>query len=340
MDLFTRLLIGSVALASVVFQSDASAENRYVMVSLKNSVMLSGDGVITVGDIADVSGGVPIQRQRITSLDLETRPSDGSDCFISRRQVELRLILAGFDRDLVRFQGPKQLTIRGSHDHQFQIKLEQTLNGEIARQFGLEPSKVNIQILDPRQLDQLQQKLGGEPFETSVVVQPQLPIGPTKMQIALTTENGSRIVTTLSTKVVINMKVALTRHSIERGTVLRADMFEWIDRPIVKRNDYASPDELVGRQAKQRIPSNDVILASDLSVPTTRKTFDVKQNELLDVVILVNGGQIRLKNAKALASANRGETIAVQNTLSNRRFNAKVIGEHLAEVQMFAGARR
>ena len=321
------------------FTPSASAQTNVVTISLKENASTVKRDILTVGDVAEVSGGAVSSRMKIGKLDLEAGES-ASHCVISRRQVEMRLMLAGFRRQEFHVVGPDRMTVTESNTDKLQVDLEKQIQSEIARQFGLAASKVSVNISSQRQLGDLWKELGGANFNTTVLVDPQLPVGRTRIQLEIATDTGSRITTTLDTRVVITMTVAVAVHPIQRGAEIRDGMFRLIERPLTDRKNIASPDRLVGRVAKQQIPGNNVILSNHLVDRQTRQSFDVKTNALLDVIINIQGSQVRLKNAKALGSANRGETIAVMNTKTGRRFNAKVIDKHLAEVQMVPGVRR
>ena len=55
-------------------------------------------------------------------------------------------------------------------------------------------------------------------------------------------------------------------------------------------------------------------------------------NDVLDVVIMIGQGEIRLKNARAMESGQVGDTIEVLNPQTNRRISASIIGPNLATV--------
>ena len=315
------------------------AETSPVIVSMQQRTSVCDTEIVRIGDVAKVQGGAPVQRRKVASLDLAAHTSPDV-CVISRRQVELRILLAGFNREDFQLTGPESVTLGNQEADTLLPKIEESIATEIAKQFLLEKSDVKSRVLDHRQLLTLRSKLAGMKFETTVVTGAELPVGRTRLHVELTAENGDRIVADLDTQVVVSMPVALTTQSINRGETIRQEMFRVVKRPMVERKSIASPEHLVGRTARQTINRNDVILANQLHQSTQRRSFDIKQNDLLDVVIMVGRSQVRLKNAKALKSGNRGETIAVMNTLSGKRFNAKIVDEKVAEVQLLSRVKR
>lgn len=311
-----------------------------ITVTIEPVCSVGDKSVITVGDIATIRGGVPATRQKVVELDVDALDSKSTHFEISKRQLELRLLLAGLGRDQFRIDGPSAMQITRTRTHSLQNQLESMLGREIARQFGLEPDAVAVQLINRQQVDSAVSQIRNRSFEVMVVTQPQLPVGRSNMKVEFLTDKGYRFMATLDAQVIITREVALATRSIERGTVIQEDMFRLIKRPIMTREDFASPDQLIGRVSTRRIPSNDVLLASHLVQQSKSDRWDVKTNELLDVIILVGGSQIRLTNAKALNSANRGENVLVLNTRSNKRFTAKVVDKHLAQVQIYSGVNR
>lgn len=330
--------------ASLLCVAIADAASPVVTVTVDSSATVEGKHLITIGDIAHVTGGVPATRRRVSDLDIDTLDSQESDGVrpvlgISKRQLEMRLILAGLKRHQFMVISPEQVRFEPNREVSVQDEVESLLGQEIARQFGILPADVTTQLTNTQQIQSVNRKLNGSRFSIQVVTQNQLPLGNTKLQLEFSSANGNRFIENLDTRIVVSMEVALATHVIERGTVIQVDMFRMIKRPVMDRSEYASATQLVGRVATRRIPRNEVMLANHLSSQLRSNQWDVKTNDLIDVVMMINGSQIRLTNAKALSSANRGETVTVLNTRSNKRLNARVVEKNLAEIRLH-GARQ
>lgn len=77
-----------------------------VTVELKPSASV-GTALVTVGDVATVSGGDAVTRARVAAIDLAELKAREPGATIGRKSVEFRLSLAGFDPAAVRVSGER-----------------------------------------------------------------------------------------------------------------------------------------------------------------------------------------------------------------------------------------
>ncbi len=88
-------LIALAGFSGAVVGVSAQTPTGAVTVALRPGVPISR-GLVTVGDVADLSGGSPELRQHIAGIDLDTFSPRGPDSLrITREQVVFRLRLAG-----------------------------------------------------------------------------------------------------------------------------------------------------------------------------------------------------------------------------------------------------
>lgn len=90
-----------------------------------------------------------------------------------------------------------------------------------------------------------------------------------------------------------------------------------------------SPDEIVGRWPRARIPSGSVILTTQLEEPKAVTRGDLVQ-------VAVQSGSTRLETeARAEAAGAIGDMIPVRNLTSQKRFLARVSGKDRVSVESF-----
>lgn len=309
-------------------------------VVLNEVSVINADQRVTIGDVATVSGGTQSDRQRIEQLDLETMDRTASVRQIAKRQIELRVLVDGYARSGFEVIGPKTVTVRCSCARQLREKLETLATAEISRQFGLDNQSVGVRMENDHQIKAAEARLAAADFSTTVLFQPQLPIGKTQIQFEFLSETGDRFLFAFDAQVIVSMEVALATRSIAKGTVVDADMIQVIKRPMVKREDFADGSDVIGRVAKRDIFRNDVVLSSDIeAIGRTELTPVVKRNDVLDVIIEVGSGQVRLKNARAMSQGAIGDTIVVLNTRTNIRLSATVVDRNLAKIPLLNGGR-
>ncbi|PAY18233.1 flagella basal body P-ring formation protein FlgA [Rhodopirellula sp. SM50] len=309
---------------------DASSAGD-VVVALHQTSSPVADTTVRVGDIANVLHATPSQRREIEQLDLESL-RDQDDCSITRKQVEMRLLLAGYERDSFNIIGPSTVSARRSSPAKLRSKLEQLLESELGEQFAVAPERVAIRLTQTPQLATLEQKLAAGEFAVELVPRNEFPIGRTRLTVAIIDSAGNQYSHSFDAQVSLSMTVAIASQPIAQGTVLKPDMFRLVDRSITQSADYANPDNAVGRTASRYIASNSILLTNHFHSTRSGHSQTVKRNDLVDVVISVGQGEIRLKNARAMEAGQIGETIEILNPQTNRRFNASIIGPNLATV--------
>lgn len=295
---------------------------------------------VTIGDVAKLTGGSSALRTRISSLDLDTLNATSGACRISRRQLEMRILVDGLPRTDFRVVGPTEIVVRGSTAKQLQQHLEQRIADEITRQFGLDPETVGVRLDNLQQIQSTESLLANAPFQSKVLLQTKLPIGKVAVQMEFEKAGGERFLQSFDARVIVSMEVALANQPISRGTVVEAGMLSVIRRPIVEDEAIARPEQVIGRVASRDIASNAVVLSSYVADAAAVQRPTIRPNDLLDVTIRLGAHEIRLKNAKALSAGRIGETITVLNTQSNKQFSATVVNRNLAQVMPLAGNRR
>ncbi|NND99001.1 MAG: flagellar basal body P-ring formation protein FlgA [Pirellulaceae bacterium] len=315
---------------------------------------------ITLGDVADITGGTAVERQQLLALDLDTLDLDPPDLenrhqksahhdavpkvsaerWITRRQIEMRLLVDGYQRGDFVVAGPSAVMVRSTSSKQLRVVLEALFTQEIARQFGLDRDAVSVRITNDQQTKSAEANLVSSDFTTTVLLQPQLPIGKTQIQVDFSQPNGNRYLAAFDTQVIVTMEVALSTTRIPRGTLIDAGMFRVIKRPILVKADFADPQQLIGQVAKRDIVSNEALLNTSIATAPTDNKPTIQRNDMLDVIVSLGRNEVRLKNAKAMSAGKVGDRITILNTRSNKQFTATVVDHNLARLTPLSGVLR
>jgi hypothetical protein len=116
-----------------------------VTVSLRESAS-AGRAIVTVGDVADVTGGDPAARARVAAIDLaELKPRDPGAA-VGRRAVEYRLLLAGFDPAAVRVTGAERVAVTPARRPVTVEEVTAAARAEVLRQYAGEPVSVELAV--------------------------------------------------------------------------------------------------------------------------------------------------------------------------------------------------
>ncbi|MCA9138787.1 MAG: flagellar basal body P-ring formation protein FlgA [Planctomycetales bacterium] len=308
-----------------------------VIVALNDSASAVSDQTVHVQDIASVFGGTDWDRRNIGQLDLESLQEDGR-CTITKKQVAMRLLLAGYKRDTFQITGPDLVAAQHTSPIQLRGELERLLESEIARQYAVGSDRVSVRLTNQAHLATLEKQLAGNKVTLELLPRNEFPIGRTRLNIDLIDANGHRHPQSLDAQVSLAMKVAIAKQPIARGTIVSEDMLQQVDRAITAKADYLNPETAIGRTTSRYIPSNSILLANHLVATRQDSSQGVRRNDLLDVVIKIGRGEIRLKDARAMEAGRIGDTIEVLNPQTNRRINASIIGPNLATVSSHVGS--
>ncbi|MFN3191400.1 MAG: flagellar basal body P-ring formation chaperone FlgA [Aureliella sp.] len=308
-----------------------------VIVELKDSVSLLPGNVVTIGDIADVRTASARLKQRIESLDVADALTESSVQRVNRRELEMRMLIAGISSAELAVIGADQAVVSATTRGSFVAGLEKQVAADLAKQFGLESNSVSVQIGNKASLKVLEGQLAGEPYLVRLVFGDRLPVGRSQIECRFETSRGS-VTQRLDAYVTVTREVAITTMPILSGTRVEPSMIQVVKRPLVSTASYVDPESIVGKTASRNIESNQLLQPNFFRTRRTNETL-VKRYDLIDVYIQFGGGQVRLKDAKVMSQGgNAGDTIEVLNTRTNKRLSAIVVDRNTAKRTPLTGS--
>ena len=156
------------------------------------------NGVLRVGDLAEVEAENNFLAQRVRALDLEVLTMESPRTTITRQQIEYRLLLAGIKREQIALTGFERVTVELQDIQEVMQLLADTISQQCSRKFGtpagfcqfslqaeartvLERSQLNWRDVSvvanlPAELQAGEQLLPVEFYSGSVVTTLQLPV--------------------------------------------------------------------------------------------------------------------------------------------------------------------
>lgn len=135
------LMLGCMYICIVSVVRGETADSGVAVIRLRPTMAASGP-VITLADLADVSGGNAELRQRLLELDVaDAKP--GSE--ITNRQIDIRLRLAGFQADEYVLAGASSVTGQTVPADRTADVL-QTIRQELAKNFSVEPDELDVRL--------------------------------------------------------------------------------------------------------------------------------------------------------------------------------------------------
>ena len=323
---------GDVSAADNAGRNNAGRNNAgQIVVAMKADSRTVDHSTVQIKDIASVLGGGVNERGRIQSLDLDSI-QQGQPCVVSRKQIQMRMLLAGFQRADFVVSGPESVTLHRFSITDLRTELERQIAIGLRQQFGLSGETVVVRIANETVLKGVSEKLGSGVITASPHPQSELPIGRSRMLVDVSSVSGGRMSIPLDVNTSVMMELAIAKQPIPRGTTVTANMVRTVHREVSRRADYVVPAAAVGNQANRYVAVNAILLAGHFSSQSAAQLPVVKRNDLLDVVVSLPIGEIRLKNAKAMENGRVGDTIEILNPKTDRRINATIVGPNLARL--------
>jgi hypothetical protein len=161
-----------------------------------------GTSVVTVGEVALVSGGDANTRARVAGIDLAELKAREPGATIGRRSVEYRLALAGFDASAVRVVGAERSTISLARRAITVEEVVAVAKAEMLRHLTKSPESAIIELAQPVVVKLPEVPAGERPVITA---KPRGPVAATgRVQMDVTIASGS--VTLLSLAVYLEVK--------------------------------------------------------------------------------------------------------------------------------------
>ena len=315
----------TLVLLVLAVSSSAIAEEA-VQVTVHSRTVTTDKTVVTVEDLATVSGGTLAQRNKISKLDVEVLPPDISSVTISRRLIEMRVALAntGNTSPAIVF-GPETIEVRREVENEIAVQLEAIAKRELSKQFNLDLKDIGMSLLNGQPAKEIGRKLDRETLQGTAIFPAQLPLGQHLVRLELEDERGNHLSTNLRFRIIVSREVLVTNTSIARGTVLTAENFERTRRPMDNRNiRLASLDQLVGKVATRALQENVVMQTNFVAEQQQFEQYTVERNSIVDIVKVLGRTEIRWKNAQVLTPGRVGDAVQVMNLQSNKKVVAIV----------------
>lgn len=142
------LRIGAMAVAAVAGWAPAGSASDPVVVDLLEQAT-TRTAVVTVEGVARVSGGDPATRDRVARLDVVELKARKPSATVSRRVVEFRLQLAGFEPGEVVLRGADRVTVTAARRTVTVDEVVSAARTELLHQLPLPPETVSVELARP-----------------------------------------------------------------------------------------------------------------------------------------------------------------------------------------------
>jgi flagella basal body P-ring formation protein FlgA len=298
----------------------------------------SGGAVVTLGDVAEIFAAEPQQVATLAAVELFPAPAASRQRFVRVRELQDLLMLRGLNLAEHSFSGASQVTVAGNEPAR--PEAEQPLTAAATRRANLRVHESIIRYL--------QQRAGGnQPWTVEIELNPaharavaaarSLTIaggtapfsGLQRFEVTVEgVERASQF--TIDCQVNLPPAVAVTVHSLGRGTVIReTDVELQRDLPHEQTADgISSLEDVVGKETTRAIPAGKLVTNDSLRTPLV-----IRRGEIVTVYAKSSGIRIRTI-ARAREDGSLGDLIAVESVQDRTSYFARVNG--VREVEVFA----
>ncbi|MCX7781854.1 MAG: flagellar basal body P-ring formation chaperone FlgA [Negativicutes bacterium] len=273
--------------------------------------------LLTLGDIADITGDDQARTDRLRSLPLGSAPKPGGRLVLTREMLGARLAASGGDFSGATWQIPDAVVIRTAAQAVSGLQLEAAAVAALKKQINLDEAKLEIAAVD--QPAEIQVPLG------KVTLKAEVPYGirkgtPTPVNIEVYVDGRWYTRATPRFYIKIFEDIVVAAKPINVNETLTAEKLAYRRTDVAGMSGYITDVRaLAGLAAKRYLAPGAAVSRTDVTKPVLVKRGST-------VVIAASAGAIAVTAAGlALQDGAEGQIIRVQNIASKRILAAKVV---------------
>jgi len=306
------------AVVTVELKPSASARNRWV----------------TVGDMANLSGGERGAVERIARIEVAEVPPVGQTLAIKAKQIEFRLLLADIPAGTFTLKGANEIIISGARDPITPEMVEKVAREALLRRLPWPAEDLSINLLRPVVLklpqvaDWETPTIRAEPHGNTAG------IGRSQIDVTIFINGERRLSLPVCFETNLLQKVAVCRAALKKGETITAEKVYADRRPFDAGNRTVIPyDAVLGRKLLREMLPGQLISSFDVEAETQSENSVVIQPRQ-SVKILARLGSVNIvATGEAMQEGRVGQIIRVQNLDSKKIVPGRVTGPGTVEVE-------
>lgn len=305
-------------------------EDDTVLVKLRGVAVPKGK-LVTIDDVAQITGGDLVTRREIGQLDLALIEHETVNS-LSKRQIRLRIQLAGLAGEHVKVVGDDKVLLRPPLSSSNPQRLLDTLRPKVADRLGVSPTDVRLRLSRPLAED-------AEILEPGVQLEFFIPaavrVGPLTVRAGIYEHGRLRQTVPISLDLQVAQAVTVTTRTIESGeTITSADIAT--ERRVLSREIARhAATNVVGEIAKKSILKGAVVSSLDLAASaSSAKPIVVRNRDIVEIVARRNSLRVTISGGMALQQGAVGDAIRVKNPSSGKVLTAMVVDEGTVEIRL------
>lgn len=316
---------------SIDTSADAPTDGDPVVVRLKARAEVPAR-TVTIGHVADVSGGPAAVRDHVARLDLEDFGA-GTSLTIKRRQVEFRLRLADLPAGAFRLSGEGE-TVAVAVRRQLSTEAVVKAAKEAAlKRLPWPEADLSIRLVQPVTIplpavaDAAEITFRVEPHSANVSP------GRVQMDVTVYVAGEKKLMLPVYFDVRVIQPVVIARKGLGRGDTLTDDTTITDRRATDPTAKVPPPDAVMNRKLKRPLAAGQVVQAADVEdLPGAVSAVLVKARQ--PVKMVVRSGTLTVTaGGEALQDGKLDDRVRVQNTESKKVIVGRVTGPGTVDVE-------
>ncbi|WP_020473201.1 flagellar basal body P-ring formation chaperone FlgA [Zavarzinella formosa] len=302
-----------------------------IVITMREKVAIPGRA-ITLGDVAEISGGSEHARLQIGRLDLADF-GGATNVNIRRRQVEFRLRLADFPTKLFSVVGAEETMVAAIRQPLSPEGIFQTAKDAALKRMPWPAEDLAVRLVQPitAPLPSV-----SDPSEVTMRAEPHtanVNIGRVQIDVTLFVLGEKKLSLPVYLEIKLMRSVIMARSGLAKGDIL-SEANTVPDRRVVDPGlSPLPPGELMGRKTKRPVAIGQVIQEADLETAPLEIPAAVVRNKQ-PVKMLVRLGAVNVvANGEALQGGKTGDLIRVQNIDSKKVVVGRITGPDTVEVE-------
>jgi flagella basal body P-ring formation protein FlgA len=319
-------------LAGAMLRADDAAGLLRVELRERSAVT---DRLVTVGDVADISGGTADLRSQASALDLLELSTDHALEEVAAARVTARLLIAGFAPDEFQVEGAELAQVTWQDAQSAEERVLAAIRRGVEERLYVPAAEVAPQLAQPlpAALTQLIDRTPDARVEARFAAVPTG--GRTRVDVWVTTPGDETNVTGVTVDIRFRQIVPVVAESIAARQVITADSVSFTEREVSQLGNVLPAEQVVGMAARRNLAPGEVIVSRDLTEP---KAADapvlIKARDLVRLTARKGNLVLTVPAAEALQTGREGDFIRVRNPSSGKIVLGRVVAAGEVEVPL------
>lgn len=288
--------------------------------------------IVTLGTVAELQGGSELLRSRLAQIDLGEIPSEVAKALVKKRQVDIRLRLAEFPKQLYRITGNDECIVHLQKTPITRERIWETVRQATLKYLPWPENELALTLAQPISANLPSVESG----ELQIKVTPHYPEvkpGRVQMDVTILQRGEQKLTFPVYLNVQLVQRVVMARRSLSTGEILIEDNTLIDRRPVDAQTKAASPDQLMGKRLKRPISAGQVLTLADiLEEPVAPKSVAIKARQPIKIMVRA-GGLLVGVNGESMQDGKVGDVIVVRYVESKKQLSGRVTAPGVVELE-------